>query len=57
MPLSSVSSSQLNDASGLVLFRFAIAAAATGAFSTVSAVGTFVVLASQSGSKLSRVRM
>ena len=37
--------SLLNDASGLVLFRFAVAAAATEAFSTVSAVGTFVVLA------------
>ncbi|KWV53671.1 sodium:proton antiporter [Rhizobium altiplani] len=37
--------SLLNDASGLVLFRFAVAATATGAFSTVSAVGTFVVLA------------
>lgn len=37
--------SLLNDASGLVLFRFAVAAAATGAFSTVSAVGTFLVLA------------
>lgn len=37
--------SLLNDASGLVLFRFAVAAAATGAFSTASAVGTFVLLA------------
>jgi NhaP-type Na+/H+ or K+/H+ antiporter len=34
-----------NDGSGLVLFRFALAAAATGAFSTVGAVGTFPVLA------------
>jgi CPA1 family monovalent cation:H+ antiporter len=37
--------SLLNDASGLVLFRFAVAAAATGAFSAVEAVGNFFVLA------------
>ncbi len=37
--------SLLNDASGLVLFRFTVAAAATGAFSTGSAAGTFVLLA------------
>ncbi|AZO78113.1 MULTISPECIES: Na+/H+ antiporter [unclassified Bosea (in: a-proteobacteria)] len=37
--------SLLNDASGLVLFRFAIAAAATGAFSAVDAVGSFFLLA------------
>lgn len=37
--------SLLNDASGLVLFRFAVAAAATGAFSTVEAGGSFLVLA------------
>jgi monovalent cation/hydrogen antiporter len=37
--------SLLNDASGLVLFRFAIAAAATGAFNTTDAVGNFFVLA------------
>ncbi|QIL69421.1 Na+/H+ antiporter [Diaphorobacter sp. HDW4B] len=37
--------SLLNDASGLVLFRFAIAASATGSFSTVNAVQTFVLLA------------
>jgi Na+/H+ antiporter len=37
--------SLLNDASGLVLFRFAIAAGVTGAFSTGEAVGSFVVLA------------
>ncbi|NEI53825.1 Na+/H+ antiporter [Rhizobium leguminosarum] len=37
--------SLLNDASGLVLFRFAVAAAATGAFSAVEASGSFLVLA------------
>jgi Na+/H+ antiporter len=37
--------SLLNDASGLVLFRFAIAAGVTGAFSAVEAVGSFFVLA------------
>ena len=37
--------SLLNDASGLVLFRFAVAAATMGAFSASSAVGTFVLLA------------
>jgi CPA1 family monovalent cation:H+ antiporter len=37
--------SLLNDASGLVLFRFAVSAAATGAFSTVEAVGNFLLLA------------
>ncbi|MBB3457518.1 CPA1 family monovalent cation:H+ antiporter [Rhizobium sp. BK313] len=37
--------SLLNDASGLVLFRFAVAAAATGAFSAVEAIGNFFVLA------------
>ena len=37
--------SLLNDASGLVLFRFAIAAGLTGAFSLVQAVGSFFVLA------------
>lgn len=37
--------SLLNDASGLVLFRFAVAAAATGAFSAGEAVGNFFVLA------------
>lgn len=39
--------SLLNDASGLVLFRFAIAATATatGAFSAVDAVGSFFLLA------------
>ena len=37
--------SLLNDASGLVLFRFAIAASATGTFSTAQAVETFVLLA------------
>ncbi|NLS03132.1 Na+/H+ antiporter [Rhizobium sp. P32RR-XVIII] len=36
--------SLLNDASGLVLFRFAVAAAATGAFSTIEAVGNFFLL-------------
>ncbi|MBY5696519.1 Na+/H+ antiporter [Rhizobium leguminosarum] len=37
--------SLLNDASGLVLFRFAVAAAATGAFSAGEAIGSFFVLA------------
>ncbi|MGO4138587.1 Na+/H+ antiporter [Rhizobium brockwellii] len=37
--------SLLNDASGLVLFRFAVAAAATGAFSAGEAAGSFLVLA------------
>ncbi|GGD60898.1 Na+/H+ antiporter [Rhizobium anhuiense] len=37
--------SLLNDASGLVLFRFAVAAAATGAFSTGEVIGNFFVLA------------
>lgn len=37
--------SLLNDASGLVCFRFAVAAAVTGAFSLWSAMGTFVQLA------------
>jgi CPA1 family monovalent cation:H+ antiporter len=37
--------SLLNDASGLVLFRFAIAAGVTGAFSAVEAVASFFVLA------------
>ena len=37
--------SLLNDASGLVLFRFAVAASVTGSFNTLDAVGTFVVLA------------
>jgi len=37
--------SLLNDASGLVLFRFAVAAAVTGTFSTVDAIGSFFVLA------------
>ena len=37
--------SLLNDASGLVLFRFAIAAGVTGAFSTVAAFESFLVLA------------
>src|SRR5271168_262611 len=37
--------SLVNDASGLVLFRFAIAAGLTGAFSAGAAVGTFFVLA------------
>ncbi|WP_091741064.1 cation:proton antiporter [Phenylobacterium immobile] len=36
--------SLLNDASGLVLFRFAVAAAATGTFSAVEAGGGFVAL-------------
>lgn len=37
--------SLLNDASGLVLFRFAIAAGVTGAFSAVDALGSFAILA------------
>lgn len=37
--------SLLNDASGLVLFRFAVAAGVTGAFSAVEAVGSFFLLA------------
>ncbi len=37
--------SLLNDASGLVLFRFAVAAGVTGTFSTVDAVGSFFILA------------
>ena len=37
--------SLLNDASGLVLFRFAIAAAVTGTFSATAAIGNFVFLA------------
>ncbi|KRB55043.1 sodium:proton antiporter [Rhizobium sp. Root708] len=37
--------SLLNDASGLVLFRFAVAAAATGTFSPTSAIGNFFLLA------------
>lgn len=37
--------SLLNDASGLVLFRFAIAAGVTGAFSAGEAVGSFLLLA------------
>lgn len=37
--------SLLNDASGLVLFRFAIAAGVTGAFSAGEAVGSFFLLA------------
>lgn len=37
--------SLLNDASGLVLFRFAIAAAVTGTFSTGEAVASFLLLA------------
>lgn len=37
--------SLLNDASGLVLFRFAIAAGVTGAFSLIEGVGSFFVLA------------
>jgi CPA1 family monovalent cation:H+ antiporter len=36
--------SLLNDASGLVLFRFAVAAALTGVFSTTAAIGTFCLL-------------
>jgi Na+/H+ antiporter len=37
--------SLLNDATGLVLFRFAIAAALTGAFSAADALGNFLLLA------------
>lgn len=37
--------SLLNDASGLVLFRFAVAAGITGAFNAVEAVASFLVLA------------
>jgi len=37
--------SLLNDASGLVLFRFAIAAGVTGAFDAGQAVGSFLMLA------------
>jgi len=37
--------SLLNDASGLVLFRLTVAAAATGSFSAPAAVGGFLVLA------------
>ena len=37
--------SLLNDATGLVLFRFAIAAGVTGVFSAASAVGSFFLLA------------
>ena len=37
--------SLLNDAAGLVLFRFAVAAALTGTFSAANAAGTFAVLA------------
>ncbi|WP_448953414.1 Na+/H+ antiporter [Labrys neptuniae] len=37
--------SLLNDASGLVLFRFAIAAGVTGGFSAVDAAGEFLLLA------------
>jgi monovalent cation/hydrogen antiporter len=37
--------SLLNDAAGLVLFRFAVAAAVTGTFSTVDALGSFLLLA------------
>jgi CPA1 family monovalent cation:H+ antiporter len=37
--------SLLNDASGLVLFRFAVAAAMTGLFSSVDALGSFLILA------------
>jgi Na+/H+ antiporter len=36
--------SLLNDASGLVIFRFAVAAALTGAFSVPAAIGQFFVL-------------
>jgi CPA1 family monovalent cation:H+ antiporter len=36
--------SLLNDATGLVLFRFAIAAAVTGTFSAMDALGTFALL-------------
>jgi monovalent cation/hydrogen antiporter len=37
--------SLLNDAAGLVLFRFAVAAALTGAFSTQHAIASFAILA------------
>jgi Na+/H+ antiporter len=37
--------SLLNDATGLVLFRFAIAAGVTGTFSAVDAIGSFLALA------------
>ena len=37
--------SLLNDATGLVLFRFAIAAGVTGTFSTADALGSFLILA------------
>jgi CPA1 family monovalent cation:H+ antiporter len=37
--------SLLNDATGLVLVRFAVAAGVTGAFNAADAVGTFLVLA------------
>jgi NhaP-type Na+/H+ or K+/H+ antiporter len=37
--------SLLNDAAGLVLFRFAVAAALTGTFSTGHAVASFAILA------------
>jgi Na+/H+ antiporter len=37
--------SLVNDASGLVLYRFAVAAALTGAFSLVQATGEFVLVA------------
>ncbi len=37
--------SLLNDATGLVLFRFAVAAAVTGSFSAVDALGSFFFLA------------
>lgn len=37
--------SLFNDATGLVLFRFAIAAAVTGVFSVPDAIGTFALLA------------
>lgn len=37
--------SLLNDASGLVLFRFAVAASITGMFSIVDAAGSFLLLA------------
>jgi CPA1 family monovalent cation:H+ antiporter len=36
--------SLLNDATGLVLFRFALVAAVTGTFSTVDALGSFALL-------------
>src|SRR5689334_18564312 len=37
--------SLLNDATGLVLFRFAVAAAVTGTFNTLQALGNFALLA------------